>query len=593
MRSQIIDDKLKILPDAPGCYLMKNASGVIIYVGKAKILKKRVTSYFIGAHAGKVQKMIDEVADFELIITKNEAEALILESQLVKAHQPRYNVLLKDDKSYPYIAITGEPHPRLILTRQPQKRYRALFGPYVSAADTRSTIEVLNYIFPLRKCDKLPKKLCLYYHINQCLGPCEFPIETTIYEPIIKDIITFLRGNPGKVKRTLKMKMENAAERLEFEQAGHYKELITIVEQIFDKKGTHNKITEDTDVIGYAANDEHIAVQIFHVRDGSVVKRESDVFVYEGENSAEVIESYIHQFYLSKYVTKPKVIIADKKLCGSTISVALADIVFFSPQRGTKKELLQFAMENAKKALEQKALLAQNTYNTTIGAVEELGKILSIPTPTQIEIVDTSNLGNTNIVSAVVTFTNGLPNHKQYRKYQIKSTTVQDDYQALREVVYRRFYRKIMENEQMPDLFIVDGGSGHVNVAKEVFDSLNIKVKLIGLSKNDKHRTESVVLTNGEKIALKTTNSTYKLLGKMQEEVHRFVIDYHRKKRMQSAFSSELVEISGIGESWRKKLLAYFPHIDDIKKASIQELSTILPEKLAKNVYNYYQQSKN
>ncbi|MGL5042801.1 MAG: excinuclease ABC subunit UvrC [Culicoidibacterales bacterium] len=588
MHPQIVKDKISILPDNPGCYLMKNKLGQIIYVGKAKVLKKRVKSYFIGAHQGKVQRMIDDICDFELIITKNEAEALVLESQLIKAHQPRYNILLKDDKSYPYIAITEELHPRLILTRAPKKKFKALFGPYVSAQEAKTVLEILNYMYPLRKCVKLPNKLCLYYHIKQCLGPCVYPISPQIYEADIKAITNFLKGNPHKVKVSLTNKMLSAAEKLEFEQAQSYKKMLETVETIFAKKGTHQTIKEDTDVISYCFNEELLAMQIFHIRDGSVVARESDVFVYDQTDVRDAIESYLYQFYHSKSVVLPRAIITDDIITTSSLATAITEINFYTPLRGTKKDLLLFAYDNAKKALEQKKLLAQNTYNITQGAVEKLGDILKIAPPHTIEIIDTANLQDTNIVSAVAVFVNGLPNKHAYRKFKIISTTVQDDYQSLREVVYRRMQRKIMEDKPMPDLLIVDGGLGHVNAAKEVLDSLDLTVPLIGLSKNSKHRTDAIVTTTGAKIPLKTTDVVFKLLGKMQEEVHRFVIDYHRKKRIKTAFSSELTNIPGIGDARRNELLAHFIHVDKIKTATVTELEQVLPANLAQKVYGYF-----
>lgn len=588
MHPAIVEEKLKILPENPGCYLMKNNEGTIIYVGKAKVLKNRVRSYFIGAHNGKTQKMIEEIADFELIITKTEASALVLENQLIKSHKPRYNILLKDDKTYPFIAITKEEHPRLILTRTPHKKYHKLFGPYTSSYEARQTMEILNYLYPFRKCIKLPKKLCLYYHIHQCLGPCVFEIDANVYTTFIDEVTHFLRGKPQKIKTILTEKMQFAAEQLEFEQAGIYKKMIETVDSLFAKKGTHQNIIAPTDVIGYAYDDMYLSIQIFHVRDGSVVERESDVFVYE-ENVYDVLESYLYQFYQSKNVTLPKNIYLPEKIQTDALTENYDIINFVTPKRGQKKELLDFAAQNANKALEQKALLAQNAYNNTFGAIEDLGELLAIPAPHRMEMIDTANLRNQDIVSGIVVFINGLPSKKDYRKFKIKSTDIQDDYQALREVVYRRIYRNLMENKEMPNLLIVDGGIGHVNVAKEVLDTLNVDIKLIGLSKNERHRTEAIVLPSGKTIKLKTTDNIFKLLGKMQEEVHRFVIDYHRQKRIQSAFSSELTDISGIGDATRKKLLAHFPHIDMIKKASLTELEQIVNRTQAKRIYQYYQ----
>lgn len=588
MHPQIVKDKLAILPENSGCYLMKNSKNQIIYVGKAKNIKKRVSSYFIGAHAGKVQKMIEDIEDFELIITKNEAEALILESQLIKAHQPRYNILLKDDKSYPYIAITDEVHPRLILTRKPKSKYRHLFGPYVSACEARTILEMLNYLYPLRKCVKLPKHFCLYYHIKQCIGPCEITFSPGVYDSYITEIIHFLRGNPQKIKEILMQKMKSSSASLEFEQAQTYKDMLSTVDSIYSKKGTHQSILEDTDIIGYANNDSYLAIQIFHVRDGSVVARESDVFVYENTDVIECVESYLHQFYQKKDVIPPKVVYTFERLLEGPLPLSFPTMKWFAPKRGAKKELVTFAKDNAVKALEQKALLAQNQYDNTVGAVEKIGEILGIASPYTIEIIDTANLQHANIVSGLVVFTNGQPNRKQYRKYKITTTLTQDDYQALREVIYRRFYRKIMEDQSLPDLLIVDGGLGHVRVAKEVLEGLNINIPLIGLSKNSSHKTDAIVDDTGKKYILKTNSSAFRLLAKMQEEVHRFVIDYHRKKRIESAFASELTLIPGIGDARRNALLTHFVHINNIKKATITELEAVVPRKLATSIFEFF-----
>lgn len=588
MHPQIVKDKLAIVPENPGCYLMRNQMGTIIYVGKAKNLKNRVRSYFTGAHTRKVQMMVNEIHDFEIIITATEAEALILESQLIKSHQPRYNILLKDDKSYPFIAITDEKNPRIILTREPKKKYRFLAGPYISSYEARNTIEILNYMFPLRKCVKMPKKVCLYYHIHQCLGYCEFDFPPEIYDNYIKDIIEFLRGKQTKIIQELERKMYDASDRMEYEQAGNFKRMIDTIHALASKQGTYPNIKKPTDVISYAFNEEYIAIQIFHVRDGGVVARESDVFVYETGEPLSLIESYVHQFYASRHVVLPAEIYANEDLHFESVKSAFEDITFFTPQRGTKKQLLEFANENAHKALEQKSLLAQNNYNKTIGATIELGNLLQIAPPHTMEMIDTANLGDTNIVSAAVVFTNGAPNKKLYRKYKIKSTEVQDDYQALREVVYRRLYRMQMEDTPYSDLLIVDGGLGHLHVALEVVKTFNAPMTVIGLSKNSKHRTEAIVLPDGQKIPLKTNTDLYKLLGKMQEEVHRFVIGYHRQQRIQSAFSSSLMDIPGIGEARRGALMQKFGTLDAIKNATKEQLMEVVPENQATAIQAYY-----
>jgi len=588
MRPKIVEEKLKILPNNPGCYLMKNRVGTIIYVGKAKVLKNRVRSYFTGAHNGKTQKLIDEIADFEIIVTKTEAEALVLENQLIKSNQPYYNILLKDDKTYPYIAITAETHPRLLLTRTPHRKYQKLFGPYTSAHEARQTMEILNYLYPFRKCVKLPKKLCLYYHINQCLGPCVFDIDQAVYDAYIKEVSHFLRGNPQRIKHQLQQKMLAAADAREFEQAALYRNMIATVNNIFTTKGLHQNITQPTDVIGYAYNDSTLSMQIFHIRNGSIAQRESDVFVYQ-ENVHEAIENYIYQFYHSSNVTIPKDLFIPNEIGTNTALVeTLPTISFITPKRGSKKALLSFAMENAKKALDQKTLLAQNKYAITLGATTALGELLDIPTPYHIEIIDTANLRNEAIVSGIVVFRNGRPSKKEYRKFNIKSTHEQDDYQALREVVYRRLYRNLMENNEMPDLLIVDGGVGHVNAAQEVLTSLHVDIPLIGLSKNKQHRTNAIVKINGSSLPLKTTDNIFKLLARMQEEVHRFVINYHRKKRIQASFSSALTKIPGIGEATRKKILTFFPHVNLLEQATIADLEQVVNKTQAKKIYTYY-----
>ena len=588
MHPQIVLDKIAILPEDPGCYLMRNSAGVIIYVGKAKVLKNRVKSYFTGAHILKVQMMVQEIADFEIIITKNEAEALILENQLIKAHQPRYNILLKDDKSYPFIALTDEKHPRIIMTREPKKKYRFLAGPYTNSRDARNLIEILNYLYQFRKCVKMPKKVCLYYHINQCRGYCEFDFPDDVYDQDIKEVTNFLRGKQALIKGKLETRMFAASEKMEFEQAGIYKKMLDTIDGLQERQGTFANIVHDTDVIAYAVSDEMIAIQIFHVREGSIVARESDVFVYETDAPLELIESYIYQFYQSKHVAQPKDIYLTEDILTESLKASYPEINFFTPQRGKKREVVTFAQDNAVKALEQKSLLALNKYNTTLGATVELGKLLGISTPHTIEIIDTANLGNQDIVSAAVVFTNGVPDKKAYRKYKIKSTKVQDDYQSLREVVYRRLYRMTMEQTPFPDLLIVDGGLGHLHVAQEVVDTFNAPIHVIGLSKNAQHRTDAIVLRDGTKHPLKTTENMYKLLGKMQEEVHRFVIDYHRQKRLQTSFSSVLTEIPGIGEVRRAELLKHFDTIDNIKRASMEELERVVPKRTAQSIRNFF-----
>ncbi|TLG71761.1 excinuclease ABC subunit UvrC [Culicoidibacter larvae] len=585
--TQVVKDKLKLLPDKPGCYLMKDSNGIIIYIGKAKVLKNRVRSYFTGSHSGKTLQLVMQISDFDLIITKSEAEALLLESNLIKAHKPKYNILLKDDKSYPFIALTTDEHTRLIITRQPRKKYKALYGPYSSASSARAVVDMLNFMYPLRKCKILPKKECLYYHIGQCLAPCILPITQEEYEPYVEKVQQFLKGDTAPVINDLKARMSDASERMEYERALEFRDMLNAVDMLVTKQTVHMKIDDDVDIFAYSYDDVLVAIQVFHVRGGKLVTRESTIAEYF-DDPIEVFYSYILQFYNLEHVMKPKMVYLDKALDISTLNEAL-DLKIIQPQRGEKKNLVDLATENAAASLEQKKQLYLQQVGRTLGAVEQLGELLGIATPTRIEIFDTANLGNDAIVSAVVVFHNGEPSKRDYRRYKIQSIKEQDDYGALREVLYRRYYRMMMEDKPLPQLIIVDGGIGHVNVAREQLAQLNINIPVVGLAKNDRHKTTALVGLDNEKINLKEHKELFYMLSNMQEEVHRFVIDYHRKLRTKLSLNSRLDHIPGIGEQRKKLLLTTFGSLNKIMEATVDDLAAVIPLKLAQEVYNYLQ----
>lgn len=549
----------------PGCYLMKDAKGQVIYVGKAKRLKNRVKSYFTGSHNGKTARLVREIADFETIITSSELEALVLELNLIKKYDPKYNIMLTDDKHYPYIKITNETHPRLVTTRKIKKDGGKYFGPYPNAKAANETIRLLNKLYPLRKCHTIPNKVCLYYHIHQCLGPCEFKVEQSEYKPLIEQITRFLKGDYSDVRKDLVSRMEEAAEKLEFERAKEYRDLILNIEATVEKQKMALNDFIDRDVFGYFTMDGLICVQVFFIRQGKVIERE--VSIFDGiEDTEEAVLTFIGRFYQSNNL-KPKEIFIPATLDQDLLS-QLLDIRVVVPKIGEKKELVDLAMKNAEMALSEKLQLIEKQEERTLKAVERLGELLSIPTPHRIEAFDNSHHQGMDAVSAMVVFTDGRPDKKQYRKYKITTTSDGDDYQAMKEVVYRRYFRVLNEGLPTPDLIVIDGGKGQVKVAQEVLSSLNMLIPVVGLVKDEKHRTS--FLLDGrdmEEIKLPTKSNVFQLLTRIQDEVHRFVIGFHHQSHQKRNLTSVLDEIPGIGPKRKRLMIQHFGSLENMLAA--------------------------
>ncbi|WP_049627127.1 excinuclease ABC subunit UvrC [Bacillus sp. JFL15] len=567
-----LKEKLALLPDQPGCYLMKDRQKTVIYVGKAKVLKNRVRSYFTGSHDAKTQRLVTEIEDFEYIVTSSNLEALILEMNLIKKYDPKYNVMLKDDKTYPFIKITHERHPRLIVTRNVKKDKGRYFGPYPNVQAARETKKLLDRLYPLRKCSNLPDRVCLYYHLGQCLAPCVKDISEETNRELVEDITRFLKGGHNEVKKELEEKMAEAAEKLEFERAKEFRDQLAYIESTMEKqKMTMNDLL-DRDVFAYAYDKGWMCVQVFFIRQGKLIERDVSMFPMYQEADEEFL-TYIGQFYSKNNHFLPKEILVPDSVDRDMISELLETAVH-QPKKGPKKELLLLAHKNAKIALREKFSLIERDEERSIGAAERLGEALNIYTPHRIEAFDNSNIQGTNPVSAMIVFIDGKPNKKEYRKYKIKTVTGPDDYGSMREVVRRRYSRVLRENLPLPDLIIIDGGKGQINAARDVLENeLGLDVPVAGLAKDDKHRTSNLLIGDPlEPVFLERNSQEFYLLQRIQDEVHRFAISFHRQIRGKSAFQSVLDDIPGIGEKRKKMLLKHFGSVKKMKEASLDDI---------------------
>ena len=573
--NELLKAKLALLPDQPGCYLMKDRQGTVIYVGKAKILKNRVRSYFTGSHDGKTLRLVNEIEDFEYIITSSNIEALLLELNLIKKYDPKYNIMLKDDKSYPFIMLTNERHPRLIITRKVKRGKGKYFGPYPNVHSANETKKLLDRLYPLRKCTKLPDKVCLYYHIDQCLAPCVYDVKEEQYKEMTQEIVKFLNGGYEDIKKNLVEKMENAAENLEFERAKEYRDHIAHIDATMEKQKMISTDFTDRDVFGFAVDKGWMCVQVFFVRQGKLIERDVSMFPLFDEPEEEFL-TFLGQFYAQENHIKPKEVLLpasiDLELASELLSVKV-----LQPQRGQKKDLLKLANKNAKNALKEKFFLVERDEERTIKAVENLGRILGIYTPHRIEAFDNSNIQGTNPVSAMVVFTDGKPDKKQFRKYKIKTVKGPDDYESMREVVRRRYSRALKEGLPLPDLIIIDGGKGHIEAVRDVLENeLGLDIPLAGLVKDEKHRTSNLLMGNPlQIIPLDQRSQEFYLLQRIQDEVHRFAITFHRQIRGKNAFQSILDDISGIGEKRKKELLKAFGSIKAMREATREDFKKI------------------
>jgi excinuclease ABC subunit C len=580
-----LKEKLAILPEQPGCYLMKDKNGTVIYVGKAKVLKNRVRSYFTGTHDGKTLRLVNEIADFEYIVTSSNLEALILEMNLIKKYDPKYNVMLKDDKSYPFIKITAEEHPRLIITRKVKKDKGKYFGPYPNVQAANETKKLLDRIYPLRKCSTLPDRVCLYYHMGQCLAPCVYDVSPEQNKEIVEQIVRFLNGGYREIKEELTEKMLKAAEALEFERAKEYRDQIAAIEATMEKQKMMMNDFVNRDVFGYAYDKGWMCVQVFFIRQGKLIERDVSIFPMYRDADEEFL-TFLGQFYTKNL--KPKEIILPLDIDGE-LAEQLLETTVAQPKKGKKKELVDLACKNAGIALKEKFYLIERDEERTIKAVENLGKKLGIPTPHRIEAFDNSNIHGADPVSAMIVFIDGKPEKKEYRKYKIKTVEGPDDYESMREVVRRRYVRVLKENLPLPDLIIIDGGKGHLAAVRDVLENeLGLEIPLAGLVKDEKHRTSELIIGDPpETVSLERNSQEFYLLQRIQDEVHRFAVTFHRQVRGKSVFQSVLDEIPGVGEKRKKALLKHFGSVKNMREATVTELAQAgIPHSIAEKIYN-------
>lgn len=583
-----IKNKLALLPDQPGCYLMKDKNGTIIYVGKAKILKNRVRSYFTGSHNTKTERLVSEIEDFEYIVTESNIEALLLEINLIKKNDPKYNIMLKDDKTYPFLKITNEKYPRLVITRKVLKDKALYFGPYPDVGAANETKKILDRLFPLRKCKpSQTKEPCLYYHLGQCLCPYYFDVDPKVYTKIVDEVKNFLNGGHEKIESEIHQKMEKAAENMEFEKAAEYRDQIRAIETIMTRQKMTNTDLLDRDVFGYAIDKGWMCVQVFFVRQGKLIERDVSMFPFYNEAEEDFL-TYLGQFYQENEHFIPKEVLIPDTIDKPSVEALLATKVL-QPKRGEKKKLVGLASKNASVALNERFDLIARKQERTIGAVERLGNAMNIPTPIRIESFDNSNIMGTNPVAAMVVFIDGKPARKEYRKYKIKTVNGPDDYASMREVIYRRYSRVIREGLPLPDLILIDGGKGQVDVAKDVLENqLGIDIPIAGMAKNDKHKTNELLFgTDLAVVPLERNSPEFFLLQRIQDEVHRFAITFHRQLRSKNSFASRLDEIEGLGPKRKKMLLKEFKSLKNITAATTEELQEIgLPKNVAQNVFD-------
>ncbi len=575
----MIKEKLQTLPNKPGCYLFYDKNGIIIYVGKAKNLRNRVKSYFVGAHNYKTTRLISEIVDLSFLITNTETEALLLEFNLIKENIPKYNIRLVDDKSYPYIVITKEKYPKIIVSRDLSIQ-GTFFGPYPNVYAAKQTARLLNRIYPFRKCDNLPKEACLYYHLGQCLAPC---IQEVDYNDYIKEVNAFLKGDTKNVLNLLKFKMEEASEKLRYEEALEYKVMIDSITQTTEKQVVSLNDFKDRDVVSFASDDNKIVIQILKMRQGKIVDSTSTT-VDKLLDEIDQVTSYLYQYYNQSIF--PDEILFDKRFLEAELGMFKNWTI---PKRGDKLKLVEIAHNNALYDLVHYSRLHEDKAVKENKAVNELLRILNLNEIKRIDIFDNSHLFGSNPIGAMVVYENFKPNKKLYRKYHL---TVTDDYNGMKEVFYRRYQRALMEKEVLPSLIIVDGGIGQLNAAKSILDDLSIDVLVVGLKKNNRHQLESLVTLEGEH-QLKKGAPIYTLLAKMSDEVHRYAITFHQKTRSKKMLTSSLDGINGVGQVRKEKLFSYFKTIEKMRNGSISEYKALgINENLRENIIKELEDEK-
>lgn len=591
--NNLIKSKLELLPTSSGCYIHKDKNGIIIYVGKAKNLRNRVRSYFRGSHDTKTEALVSEIEDFEFIVTESNIEALLLEINLIKENRPKYNIMLKDDKSYPFIKITNEIYPRLIITRQVKKDGGLYFGPYPDVGAANEIKRLLDRIFPFRKCTNPPEKVCFYYHIGQCRAHTVCHNDPHFFQEMAQEVADFLKGHDNKIIDELKGKMTSAAENMEFEKAAEYRNLLQSIATLRTKQRVIAKDLQNRDVFGYYVDKGWMCVQVFFVRQGKLIERDVNMFPYYNDPDEDFL-TYIGQFYQEKSHLIPNEILIPSDIDEIAVQ-AVVDTKILKPQRGEKKQLVNLAIKNAQVSLQQKFDLLEKSVEKTQGAIENLGQLLNIPTPVRIESFDNSNIMGTSPVSAMVVFINGKPSKKDYRKYKIKTVIGPDDYASMREVIKRRYSRVMRDGLIPPDLIVIDGGQGQVNIAKDVIQNqLGLDIPIAGLQKNDKHQTHELLFGDPLKVVELSRNSQeFFLLQRIQDEVHRFAITFHRQLRSKNSFSSQLDGIEGLGPKRKQNLMRHFKSLANIKKASVDEIVEVgVPRKVAEAVQRKLRESR-
>ena len=583
--NNLIKSKLELLPTSPGCYIHKDKNGTIIYVGKAKNLRNRVRSYFRGSHDTKTEALVSEIVDFEFIVTESNIEALLLEINLIKENKPKYNIMLKDDKSYPFIKITNERYPRLIITRQVKKDGGLYFGPYPDVGAANEIKRLLDRIFPFRKCTNPPSKVCFYYHIDQCMAHTICKKDEAYFKSMAQEVSDFLKGQDDKIIDDLKGKMAAAAQTMEFERAAEYRDLIQAIGTLRTKQRVMAKDLQNRDVFGYYVDKGWMCVQVFFVRQGKLIERDVNLFPYYNDPDEDFL-TYIGQFYQEKSHLVPNEVLIPQDIDEEAVK-ALVDTKILKPKRGEKKQLVNLAIKNARVSLEQKFNLLEKSVEKTQRAIENLGRLLQIPTPVRIESFDNSNIMGTSPVSAMVVFVNGKPSKKDYRKYKIKTVVGPDDYASMREVIRRRYGRVQREGLTPPDLIVIDGGQGQVNIAKQVIqEELGLDILIAGLQKNDKHQTHELLFGDPlEVVELSRNSQEFFLLQRIQDEVHRFAITFHRQLRSKNSFSSQLDGIEGLGPKRKQNLMKHFKSLTKIKEAGVDDIVEVgVPRAVAEAV---------
>ena len=582
----MIKEKLALVPQLPGCYLMKNKDNIIIYVGKAKKLKNRLSSYFRGTHSGKTAKLVSEIVDFDYIVVNSEIESLVLENNLIKQYDPKYNILLRDDKSYPYIELSNDIVPKLSIVRSinRKKNHNHLYGPYPNVTAARETVNLLNRMYPLRKCNTYNKKPCLYYHINQCLGYCTNKVDNDQINKMKNEIIKFLKGDHSIVSKKIEEEMYLESSKMNYEKAKELKELLDYINITLTKQQVEMGDNKDRDIFGYYEEKGYLSIQVFFIRGSKLVGKHSKIFplVDEVENS---VISYISTFY-DKDIVPPSEILVPNTIDTEILSNYL-NLKVLTSIKGNKKKIIDMACNNAEILLHEKFELIKKDESKTIEANEELKSILNMNKLDRIEIFDNSNLFGSFNVSGMVVFIDGKPAKNEYRKYKI-SVDKNDDYGTMREVMYRRYFRVLKDNLDRPDLIIVDGAKGQMNIAREVLESLNLNIPVVGLKKDDRHATNKLLANEPIiEIDIDKNSNLFHYLERMQDEVHNFTINYHKQLRSKGSLESILSNIEGIGDKRRLALMKKYRSVIKMKEASQEELKEMLPDKVAIELYNF------